>query len=110
MQVLCMVTYDEACDVECPRCHQRYVVYYSRFEKSECQTALEAVSAALLAHHLHSPHPTAHPSDAFNIPSWSGPAHASAAALLSGAPIGKLAQPRGVTLTLLPSQQQRRVS
>lgn len=112
MQVLCMITSDDICDLECPCCHQRYTIYYSRSEKSEREAALEAVRTALLDHHTLSPLANAHPGDAFNVPAWSGPAHASAAALLSGAPIHRPAQSRAVTLTLLTSQQpqQRRVS
>ena len=110
MQVLCMVTSHETCDVQCPCCNQKYVVYYSRQNKAECEEALEAVRLALLEHHLRNPLPTAHPGDAFNVPPWNGPAHASAAALLSGAPVRPPARPRSAPLTFVPNTQQRRVS
>ncbi len=110
MQVLCMLTSDSEADVECPCCKQKYVVYYSRRDKAECEQALLAVIAALSEHHLRSHLPSAHPGDAFNVPHWHGHAHVSGAALLSGAPIGPPARIRNSTLTLVPSQQQRRVS
>jgi hypothetical protein len=108
MQVLCMLTFDDNADVECPCCRQKYAVYYSRHDNVECEQALEAVRAALEAHHQRSRLPTAHPGEAFNVPPWHGHAHASGAALLSGAPIRPPA--RRSHLTLVPSTQQRRVS
>ena len=87
MQVLCMVTTDERADVTCPTCGQTYKVYFSRQFTSECEAALAAVHTALTQHHAADPSPAAHPSPAFNVPAWSGPAHMSAAALLSGAPV-----------------------
>lgn len=110
MQVLCMVTADALCDVQCPCCQQKYLVYYSRLGKAECEEALEAVRLALLEHHIHNPLPSAHPGDAFNVPHWTGPAHASASALLSGAPVRSPAPARPGTLKLVPNGQQRRVS
>jgi hypothetical protein len=110
MQVLCMVTSHDTCDVQCPFCSQKYVVYYSRIDKAECAQALEAVRVALLEHHLRSPLPTAHPGDAFTVPPWNGPVHASAAALLSGAPVGRPVRSRPAPLTFVPNIQQRRVS
>ena len=110
MQVLCMTTSADTCDVECPVCHQRYAVYYSRHDKTECEEALEQVLEALLEHHALAQDTAAHPLDAFNVPAWNGPAFASAAALLSGAPVPRPLQPRPAKLTLLPGAQQRRVS
>ncbi len=110
MQVLCMVTSDTSCDVQCPCCSQRYVVYYARQSRAECEEALEAVRLALLEHHVLNPLHTAHPGEAFNVPAWSGPVHASAAALLSGAPIKAPSRARSSPITLVPSTQQRRVS
>ncbi len=110
MQVLCMATSDEPGDVQCPCCNQRYLVYYSRPAKAECEEALNAVLIALLDHHTGNPLPSAHPADAFNIPAWNGPVHASAAALLSGAPVRRPARARSVPIALVPPTQQRRVS
>ena len=111
MQVLCMVTSDDRCDVQCPCCSQRYIVYYSRQSRTEREEALETVRLALLEHHVLTSLATAHPADAFNVPAWSGPVHASAAALLSGAPIKAPSRPRSAPLTFVPNpQQQRRVS
>ncbi len=110
MQVLCIVTSEDACDVQCPCCQQKYTIYYSRQGKQEREEALETVRTALLEHHLRNPLASAHPGDAFNVPAWSGPAHASAAALLSGAPVGRPARTKPLPLTLVPTAQQRRVS
>ncbi len=110
MQVLCMVTSDDSCDVQCPCCNQRYIVYYARQSSAEREEALEAVRLTLLEHHVLNPLHTAHPGEAFNVPPWSGPVHASAAALLSGAPIKAPSRNRSATLTFMPSLQQRRVS
>lgn len=132
MQVLCVATTDDKdapYDVQCAGCGQRYRVYYSRRGKTECEEALQAVRVALAEHHVralvteaqavgqlgahseaHSAgHAGAHPGDAFNVPAWHGPAYASGAALLSGAPL--VPQPRTRTgLTLVPNPSQRRVS
>ncbi len=110
MQALCIVTAEDTCDVSCPTCGQKYSVYYSRQGKAECEEALELIRCALLEHHARNPLPTAHPGDAFNIPAWNGPAHASAAALLSGAHVRCPSRNRPASLTLVPSLQQRRVS
>lgn len=110
MQVVCMVTSNDNCDVQCPCCNERYVIYYSRFDKVERAEALETVRLALLEHHARGPLSNAHPGDAFNVPAWSGPVHASAAALLSGAPVFPAMRSRPATLTLVPNAQQRRVS
>jgi hypothetical protein len=92
MQVLCMATNDERAEVVCGTCGQRYDVYYSRPFTSECETALASVHATLIEHHAHDQAATAHPSQVFNVPEWSGPAHMSAAALLSNAPVRRLTQ------------------
>ena len=111
MQVLCMVTAEDFCDVQCPCCQQKYVVYYSRLGKAECEEALRDVRDALLAHHVHSPLSSAHPADAFNVPAWNGPAHSSAAALLSGAPVRRPGRPRLAPLAFASGGvQHRRVS
>ncbi len=128
MQVLCVATTDDTdapYDVQCAGCGQRYRVYYSRPGKAECEEALQAVRLALAEHHLRSlvagaqavgqsgahpeVHAGAHPGDAFNVPAWHGPAYASGAALLSGAPL--VPQPRTrAGLTLVPNPSHRRVS
>ncbi len=110
MQVLCMLTPEPQCDVECPCCHQKYVVYYSRPGSPECQAALEAVRMALLEHHVVNPLPSAHPGEAFNVPAWHGSARYSGAALLSGAPMWEVPRGKAAALTLVPTSQQRRVS
>ena len=88
MQVLCMASSDEQADVACPACGQQYAVYYSRQFTPECESALDAVRMALAEHHEKDATPAAHPARIFNVPAWNGPAHMSAAALLSGAPVG----------------------
>ncbi len=99
MQVLCMASSSDEADVLCPTCGQKYAVYYSRPFTSECETALDAVRATLVAHHAQDLTASAHPSQAFNVPSWSGHAHMSAAALLSNAPVRRPpAGPRRVRL------------
>ncbi len=110
MQVLCIAASDGIGDVQCPCCSQSYLVYYSRLDKAECEKALEVVHLTLIEHHTGNPLPSAHPGDAFNVPAWHGPAHASAAALLSGAPVRRPAISRSAPLTLVPPIQQRRVS
>ena len=109
MQVLCMVTAEDICDLQCPCCKQKYVLYYSRQCKAECDEALETVRATLIEHHTRNPLATAHPGDAFTIPHWSGPAHASAAALIGGAPV-RAPRTRSAPLAFVKSTQQRRVS
>ena len=109
MQVLCMVTANTDCDVQCPCCSQRYIVYFSRQCKAECDEALESVRLALIAHHVSNPLASAHPGDAFNLPPWNGPVHASAAALLGGAPL-RLPRSRPAPLAFVQSVRQRRVS
>ena len=115
MQVLCVVTTDDPWDVQCPGCGQRYRVYFSRLGSTECEEALQAVRVALAEHHRRATMGGAHvagssevhPGEAFNVPAWHGPAHASAAALLSGAP--RVPQPTTrPALTLVPNPAQRR--
>ncbi len=108
MQVLCMAAHDGQGDVQCPCCKQSYKIYYSRIRAEECEQALEAVRAALAEHHVGNPLPSAHKSDCFNVPEWRGPAHASAAALLSGAPVRR---PSLAPIPFVaPGMEQRRVS
>ena len=89
MQVLCMASNEEQADVACPACGQKYAVYYSRRFSAECEGALEAVRTALVEQHASDATVAAHANRIFNVPAWSGPAHMSAAALLSGAPVGR---------------------
>ena len=115
MQALCIRTADEHGDVQCPCCGQHYNVYYSRPGKTECAECLQLVRDALVEHHRRHPLTAAHPSEPFNVPAWNGPAHASAAALLSGAPITaparrEAASPGAAPLTFVPRPQQRQVS
>lgn len=108
MQVLCVATTKDTADVECPHCHQCFAVYYSRYNRAECAAALEEVRAALLQHHAADPQRDGHHADAFNVPAWNGPAYASGAALLSGAPVPRTTQPIPFKVPAAP--QQRRVS
>ncbi len=112
MQALCIVTADENCDVQCLCCGQKYSVYYARQDKAEREEALLLIQQALTEHHLRSPLTTAHPGDAFNVPAWSGPAHASAAALLGGAPVARAGgNKRNAPIPFVAAgEQQRRVS
>lgn len=110
MQVLCMTASADNCGVECPVCHQRFAIYYSRTDAAECAQARESVMVALLEHHSITELSAAHPADAFNVPAWDGPAHASAAAMLSGAPLRPGPRARSASLTIVPNQQHRRVS
>jgi hypothetical protein len=110
MQVLCMPASAEKCDIECPVCRQKFAIYYARTDAHECSEARETVAAALLEHHGVSHLPSAHPVEAFNVPAWDGPAHASAAAMLSGAPVPPPSRYKSAPLTVLPNPQQRRVS
>ncbi len=87
MQVLCMASQDGPADVICPVCNQSYAVYFSRRREAERGSALLAVEDALRDHHAHDQSSAAHPAPMFNVPAWSGPAHMSGAALLSGAPV-----------------------
>jgi hypothetical protein len=110
MQVLCMVTSEEDCDVHCPCCAQRYRVYFARMNREEQAVALHEVRAALASHHGENALPSAHPHECFTVPEWLGPLHTCAAALLSGAPIRPPAKSKPGTLSLVPSAQQRLVS
>jgi hypothetical protein len=110
MQVLCTPASADKCDIECPVCHQHFAIYYSRTDATECSEAREAVSVALLDHHHADNLASAHPADGFNVPAWDGPVYASAAALLSGAPVRPSSRLKSTPLTVLPNPQQRRVS
>ena len=87
MQVLCVGTLDSNADVQCPRCAQKFIVYFSRHSDNEKQEALKAVWSLLVEDHLSDSSSNPHRREPFNVPRWSGPARASAAALLSNAPI-----------------------
>ena len=88
MQVLCMVSKGDEADVACPLCGSAYKLYYSRMGKSEREVALRSVRLTLVEHHRESgAAQQAHPPGSFNVPAWRGDAHASAAAVLSGAPV-----------------------
>ncbi len=113
MQALCIRTAGDHGDIQCPCCGQQYSVYYSRPGKTECAECLQLVRDALVEHHRRNPLASAHPSEPFNIPAWNGPAHASAAALLGGAPISPSSKRRAAPpapLAFTPAAQQRRVS
>lgn len=109
MQVLCMVTAEQDCDVRCPCCHQRYRVYYARQDRKEQEAALFEVQLVLAGHHAESSLASAHPNDCFTVPAWDGPLHSCAAALLSGAPIGSRARAKAAPIAMVAAMQQRRV-
>lgn len=110
MQVLCMATSEQDCDVHCPCCAQRYRVYYARLDPKEQEAARAEVLAELACHHADNPLPSAHPQECFTVPEWHGPLHSCAAALLSGAPIKAPTKSKPGTLTMMTATQQRRVS
>lgn len=109
MQVLCMVTSEQDCDVHCPCCNQRYRVYYARQDRQEQEAALSEVQQVLAGHHAESPLASAHPHDCFTVPAWHGQLHSCAAALISGAPIGRRTRAKAAPLAMMASTQQRRV-
>ena len=83
MQVLCKVSPSLA-DIHCPVCHQSFHLYWERTSAAErAQTRLRVLDA-LSAQHTSTHTADAHPRTGFNVPSWSGPAAFSGAALLGG--------------------------
>lgn len=86
-QVLCKMS-NEASDVRCSVCGQGFLVYWSRFSRSEQDATRRLIQEELRLHHtesLASGSPAAaHPAAGFNVPEWSGPPNFSAAALLTG--------------------------
>ncbi len=86
MQVLCIAS-DDAADMQCEVCGQRYQLYFTRFSEAERAKGVAQVAATLKRHHgQFGDTRSAHPRDSFNVPEWSGLARMSAAALLGGGP------------------------
>lgn len=86
MQVLCKLSNDTP-DLQCAICGEGFRLYYTRTSPEERRDSLSLVQQALHEQHLtHVGGEAVHPENSFNVPSWSGPARFSAAALLGCAP------------------------
>ena len=85
MQVLCKAS-NTGSDVRCNICGQGFLVYFTRTSVQERAQRRSEIQQALRDHHMSSDHSTAHPTQGFNLPAWSGEPQYSAAALLGGAP------------------------
>jgi hypothetical protein len=83
MQVLLRRS-DEKQDIKCSICNQGFRLYWERSSPAEQATMRAIVQGELRHHHATDTTPEAHPSQPFNLPNWSGPAHYSSAALLGG--------------------------
>ena len=85
-QVLCTLSH-EGSDVRCAVCGQGFLVYWSRFSRSEQAECRRLIQDQLREHHVIAKDPGAdrriHPRAAFNVPEWTGLPHFSAAAVLS---------------------------
>jgi hypothetical protein len=87
MQVLCNAS-KTAPDVRCPVCGDGFQLFWERTSRTERGQMLGKIQQELIDQHAAADGSDAvpHPEEAFNIPSWSGPAHFSGAALLGGFP------------------------
>lgn len=85
MQVLCKAS-NTANDVRCTVCGQGFLVYFTRTSAAERAQRKNEIQQALRDHHVMSSHASAHPTNGFNLPAWSGAPQYSAAALLGNAP------------------------
>ncbi|RZU41708.1 hypothetical protein [Edaphobacter modestus] len=83
MQVLCHPS-DGHADIQCPVCNQGFRVFWERSSAPDQKATLPEIYQELRNHHRDAS-VAAHPDAPFNIPSWSGLPHFSAAALLGGA-------------------------
>lgn len=85
-QVLCTLSH-EGSDVRCAVCGQGFLVYWSRFSRSEQEECRRQIQDQLRQHHVAAQDSGAdrriHPRAAFNVPEWTGLPHFSAAAVLS---------------------------
>ena len=72
-------------DVTCKVCGQGFLVYWARTSRSERERTRRSLVDALARHHEGTATEHAHPRTGFTIPSWSGVAAFSGAALLGGA-------------------------
>jgi hypothetical protein len=85
MQVVCKPSQTSS-DVLCPVCGEGFLLYWERTCLNEQSQMLRDIQQALNDHHITAGEGAAHPKEAFNIPSWNGPARFSGAALLGGLP------------------------
>jgi len=85
MPVLCKAS-NTANDVRCTVCGQGFLVYFTRTSPQEREQRRSEITQALRDHHVTSNHTSAHPTNGFNLPAWTGAPEHSAAALLGGAP------------------------
>ncbi|WP_213805198.1 hypothetical protein [Granulicella sp. dw_53] len=85
MQVVCQPSQSSS-DVRCPVCGEGFLLYWERTSRTERHETLGKIQQALSDHHKTEAEGKAHPVAAFNIPSWSGLARFSGAALLGGLP------------------------
>lgn len=83
MQVLCRPS-DTPADIHCPICNQGFRLYWERPSALDQEAALPGIYQELRDHHRDA-RAIVHPDIPFNIPSWAGLPHFSAAALLGGA-------------------------
>jgi hypothetical protein len=90
MQVVCQAS-ETSADVRCPLCGQGFILSWERTCRIERGKTLTKIQKALQQQHAvqaeasDSEQPV-HPSNAFNIPEWSGNAEFSGAAMLGGLP------------------------
>lgn len=83
MQVLCLPS-DSNAAIQCPVCKQGFRLFWERNDLAAQQATLPGIYDELREHHRQSG-ASAHPETPFNIPTWAGLPHFSAAALLGGA-------------------------
>jgi hypothetical protein len=83
MQVLLRKS-DERKDIQCEVCGQGFRLYWERTSQAEQETMRPMLQDELRKQHRGDASVTAHPASPFNLPSWSGSAQFSGAALLGG--------------------------
>ena len=83
MQVLLKKS-DEKQDVKCKVCGQGFRLYWERTSLDEQADMRALLFDELSQHHATDKTAAAHPAAPFTVPSWSGPAQYSGAALLGG--------------------------
>jgi len=83
MQVLLRKS-DDRKDIECGVCGQGFRLYWERTSEAERETMRPMLQEELRKQHRGDSSIAAHPAAPFNLPSWSGSAQFSGAALLGG--------------------------
>ena len=83
MQVLLRKS-DDRQDIQCSVCGQGFRLYWERTSQEERDTMRPLLLDELRKQHRADTSTAAHPTSPFNLPSWSGPAQFSGAALLGG--------------------------